>query len=141
VNMPTDAQVSAALRHVYTSAGTVLAIGAIVAVVPQEQVQPIMDALRQVGDGMQQVFGGVSKLVVIVGPIVAAWMAKIAATSASFKSQLRSVTATASAPANVTEKVALATATANVPGIVQVAAAPVIANATPDPKVVPVQTP
>jgi hypothetical protein len=135
MNLPTEGQVSAALRHVYTSAGTVLAIGTIVAVVPQDQVQPIMDALRQVGDGLQQVFGGVSKLVIIVGPIVAAWMAKIAATSASFKSQLKSVTAAASAPEAVEQKQDMLAATASIPEVEKIVA-PTVADTVPNDKVV-----
>lgn len=98
MQMPTQPQIDAALRHAYTSAGTLLAFAAVVAVIPQESVQPIIDALRQVGDGLQQVFGGASKLAIIVGPIVAGWMAKIAATSASIKNQAASLKASAESP-------------------------------------------
>lgn len=135
MNLPTEGQVSAAMRHVYTSAGTVLAIGTIVAVVPQDQVQPIMDALRQVGDGLQQVFGGVSKLVLIAGPIVVGWMGKIAAARAGFTSQLKSVISTASAPENVDKKAAVVAATASMPEVEQIIA-PELADAVPSHKVV-----
>lgn len=134
--LPSANQVDAALRHAYTAAGTVLALGAVVAVVPQESVQPIMDALRQTGDGLQQVFGGMSKLLVIVGPIVGAWMAKIAATKAGFTSQLKSVTAAASAPENVEQKKEMLAATASIPEVKKVIAEPEIAAATPSAKVV-----
>lgn len=130
----TDNQVSAALRHVYTSAGTVLAIGTLVAVVPQDQVQPIMDALRETGDGLQHAFGGLSKLIVLVGPIVAVWMAKIAASSASFRSQLQSVFSQAATPGNVEQQKAMVVATASIPQVEKIVA-PTLADA-PSEKVV-----
>lgn len=135
MNVPTQAQVSAALRHVYTSAATVLAIGTIVAVVPQDQVQPIMDALRQTGDGLQQVFGGVSKLVLIIGPIIAALSGKAAFASAGFGPQLRSIFNIIAKPGNADQKAQVLAATAAIPEVQKIVA-PDVAATVPSDKVV-----
>ncbi len=134
-SMVTQAQVDAALRHVYTSAGTVLTIGTVIAVVPQDSVQPIMDALRQIGDGLHQIVGGFSKLTLIAGPIVVGIMAKIAAGSAAFKSQLASVMSFAAKPGNMEAKKEVVAATANALTEVDKIVAPSLADA-PSPKVV-----
>lgn len=133
--MVTQAQVDAALRHVYTAAGTVLTIGTVVAVVPQESVQPIMDALRQIGDGLHQMIGGFSKLSLIAGPIVIGLMGKIAAGSAGFRNQLASVMRTAAQPGNMEAKKEVVAATANALTEVDKIVAPSLADA-PSPKVV-----
>lgn len=130
-----EGQVNAAMRHVYTSAGTAFAIFALLGVLPQESVQPALDAVHQIGDGLQQVFGGFSKLTVIIGPIVAVWMGKIAASSASFKSQLKAVTSTAAQPDAVEEKKAVVAATATLPEVKQIVS-PTLADAIPSAKVV-----
>lgn len=133
----TDTQLNAALRHVYTVGGTVFTLLATFALIPQEQVQPALNALHQIGDGLKQVFGGVSALWVIIGPVIIGLAGKGAVSAATFKNQLKSVTN--GAAADESKKVALADATANVPGIAKVEAAPEIANATPNPKVTPVE--
>src|SRR6185312_3658978 len=135
MNLPTENQTAAALRHVYTAAATVLGLAAVVAVVPKEQVQPILDSLHQIGDGVQQVIGGFSKLMVIVGPIVGVWMARLAAGSASFKSQLASVAKQASAPGNPENAKQMVEATAELPVVAKVVA-PAIAPEVASDKVV-----
>lgn len=144
--LPTAQQVDAALRHAYTSAGTVLAICALAAVIPKEDVQPILDALHQIGDGLEQVFGGASKLVIIIGPVVAVWMGKIAAAKAGFLSQLKSVTAAASVPENIVQKTEMIAATNSIPevaGVITTNTAPgmIVAGSIPETTVAPAGTP
>lgn len=128
MSLPSNDQVSAALRHLYTSAGTVLGMGAALALIPQDQVQPSLDALREVGDGIQKVFGGVSKLLIIVGPLVGVWMAKIAAVRSGLSSQVSSLFSKASAPENVELKKEVLAATAELPGVEKVVAPDVAAE-------------
>lgn len=149
----TKGQIDAALRHVYTSAGTVLTIGTVLAVVPADSVQPIITELQNIGDNIQSILGSIAKLSILVGPIIGAVMAKLAFKSASPKSQGESLAQTASIPtapgaaesSKTTEaKVALLTAVTdvarkapdvNIDGTIK--AAPEIAHAVPSAIVVP----
>lgn len=85
-------QVDAGMRHVYTAAGTVFTLAAAVAIIPQDQVQPALDALHQIGDGVKQIMGGFSALWVILGPVVMGFAAKRAMGSATPTAQLKAVT-------------------------------------------------
>lgn len=117
----TSDQIQSILRHGYTAAGTALTIGTLIAVVPADAVQPAIAALHDVGDGLQQAFGGVSKLVIIFGPIVVGISAKAAAFAASLRSQVAKVHE--AAPQELLNAVAvqapgtLAKATAAIPGV------------------------
>lgn len=129
--MADTAQLNAGLRHVYTAAGTALTIGTLLAVIPQESVQPTLDALHQMGDGLQQVFGGASKLVTVLGPVVVAFATKYAVGSASFRSRLAGLVASVNAPDKAVEKAALVAAVDQVPGVAAAATAPEVQAVMP----------
>lgn len=117
----TSDEIQSLLRHGYTAAGTALTIGTLIAVVPQDAVQPTLAALHDIGDGLQQAFGGASKLVLIFGPIIIGLSAKVAAFAVSLKSQVARVHEAAPhelmiAVANQ-EPATLAKATATIPGV------------------------
>src|SRR5271165_2094015 len=92
MQLPTSEQVSAAMRHVGTATATATAMMALLGVLNQDQVQAVVVDVHQITDGLQQVFGGASKLVVLLGPIAALYFGKVAFASASLRSQLKSIT-------------------------------------------------
>ena len=91
MNIPSSDTINSLLRQGYTAAGTAFTIAAMVAIIPQDAVQPAVTALHEVGDGLQQAFGGVSKLVVILGPVIVGLSARAAAFAVSLKSQVAKV--------------------------------------------------
>lgn len=117
----TSDEIQSMLRHGYTAAGTALTIGALIAVVPVDAVQPTIAALHDIGDGLQQAFGGASKIVLFFGPIIMGVSTKIAAIAVSLKSQVAKVHE--AAPQELMNAVAsqtpgvLAKATATIPGV------------------------
>jgi hypothetical protein len=140
MQMPSSDQVSSLLRQGYTAAGTAFTIAAMVAVIPQDAVQPAIAALHEVGDGLQQAFGGVSKLVVILGPVVMGLSARAAAFAVSLKSQVAKVHDASHADlVNAVSEVSpstLAKATAALPGVqvsVSPGAAPALRTLAADP--------
>ena len=91
MQLPSDAVVNSALRHVGTAGGTAVGIFATLGFLSPDNAQAVIVALHQMTDGLQQAFGGFSKIVVIVGPAFAALMAGFAAKSSTLKSLLASV--------------------------------------------------
>jgi hypothetical protein len=89
----TEGEVYAALRHVASfgaGAATVLiSFGALDA----ETAHQAVAALNQVVDGLSQASGGLFKLSVVLGPVVAGVAARFAARSASPQAQIMSVAA------------------------------------------------
>ena len=92
MKLPTTQQVNAALRHGVTAGATAFTVLGIIAVVPQDQVAGLIQDLHDIDSGLEQAFGGFSKLFIVLGPAVGVFMAKLAAASASIVSQLKSVT-------------------------------------------------
>lgn len=86
-----EGQVNAGLRHVYTAGASAFTVLATFALISPEQSQDLLNALHQVGDGVKSVFGGLSKMWIILGPVGAGLAAKGAVSSAGLKSQLASV--------------------------------------------------
>lgn len=115
MNLPDKAQTDAVMRHVYTVGGTTFTIFAALALIPQDQVQPALDALHQVGDGLTTVFGGLSKLWIILGPVAIGLAAKGAGVAATFSHQVRAMIAKAGSdsPQADQAKVALVEAVSN----------------------------
>ena len=91
-SLMTSDQVNAGLRHLGTASVTAVTILGGLGVLSSDQLSSVIDALHQVTGGLEQVFGGVSKLVLVLGPIAAIWFGKGAVTAASLRGQLRSIT-------------------------------------------------
>lgn len=87
-----SAQVNAALRHGGTAAGTLVTIFTVLGVLSPEQSADVIAAVHQITDGLQQVVGGASKIILIVGPIIAGFAAKGAVNAASLRSILTRIT-------------------------------------------------
>ncbi len=81
--LPTENQVNAALRHVGTSAATATTIFVMLGFLNADQAQGILAAMQDVVAGLQQAFGGFSKIAIIIGPVFATMMATYAAKSGS----------------------------------------------------------
>ena len=91
--MPTKAQLAAAGRYAGAAAGTAATVGAVLGVLTPEQSAAFVADVHAVIDDMANLFGDVSKLVLLVMPIATVWLAKIGYSSASPKSQIASVQA------------------------------------------------
>lgn len=131
MQMPDQDAINSLMRQGYTVGGTAFTIAAMIAIIPQESVQPAIAALHQVGDGLQTAFGGFRSLFLIFGPVAIGLSAKAAAFAVSLKSQVKRVHE--AAPHELMNAVAdqtpgtLAKATASLPGVqvtVSSAAAP-----------------
>ena len=103
MNLPTQAQVYAALRYIGTSAGTVGSIVVLVGLLPQDQSAALVASFQQVVNDLVQLFGDTWKFVLLAIPVVTVWLAKIGYSSASPKSQIAAVQALPQAQVTVTD--------------------------------------
>jgi hypothetical protein len=101
--LPTKAQLTTVARYVGTIAGTTASVGAVLGVLTPDQSAAMVADVHAVIDDLGQLFGDVTKLVLLVLPIATVWLAKIGYTSASPKSQIASVQALPAAQVNVTD--------------------------------------
>lgn len=100
MNLPNQAQLNAGLRYAGTVAGTAFTIAAAAGAIDQATAQAIVAQIHLVADDLKKTFGDGWQLVVLVGPVVTIWIAKIGYASASLKKQIAAVQA--SPKANVT---------------------------------------
>jgi ABC-type transporter Mla subunit MlaD len=112
--------VYSALRHVGTAGATAATIFGVLGLLTPDQVATFTAAMKEVMDGLQQTIGGISKLVVVLGPVFAALMAGLAGSSATLTAQIKSV---------------LANKNVELKGTLEVP--PAVANSVPSPQVVP----
>lgn len=85
-------QVSAATRHLVTAGGTAVTILGALALLPADKVADAVTGLQMLGDHLQLVFGDLSKLWLILGPVLIGFAVKGATFAASLKGQLKSIT-------------------------------------------------
>jgi len=131
--LPTENQVNAALRHVGTSAATAITVFTALGFLTPEQSQGIVSAMQDVVAGLQQAFGGFSKIAIIVGPIFATLMAAYAAKSGSASSLVGTLLKMANN--NDAAKTALVNATTSLPEVEKVVAPTLAPNPATSPKV------
>jgi hypothetical protein len=74
MQLPTSDQVNAALRHVYTAAGTAAAVLVFVGL-SQGDATTLGTAIHQIGDGVASIIAGVTALIPIASALYAAWTA------------------------------------------------------------------
>jgi hypothetical protein len=130
----TENQVNAGLRHVLSYAGGGVTVLASLGFVDPENAKSLILALNEIGDGVQKVFGGISKIGIIIGPIMGVVGTTYAVKSATFRNQLASVIR--SAQDKKEAKVELLEQTAEqLPVEKIVVSDPALAEATPSPKV------
>ena len=89
----TEAEINAALRHVASFGAGAATVALTFGVLDQDTAHQAVAALNQVVEGLSQATGGVFKLSVILGPIVAGVAARFAAKSASPQAQIMAVAA------------------------------------------------
>jgi hypothetical protein len=91
MRMPSSAEVAAALRHGGSYAGGILTAFTVIGVLPADQASAAVADIQQIVDHLAAAFGAFSNLIVIIGPAFTLLFAKVAATSASLRSQLTSI--------------------------------------------------
>ena len=89
--LPTENQVNAALRHVGTATASVASVFVVFGFLTPDQAQAVIADMQQIIGGLQQAFGGFSKLALLLGPIFATLMATYAAKSGTVISMLASL--------------------------------------------------
>ena len=89
--MAEQSQVQAAMRHVYTAAGTTITIMGALALLPPEKVQPAIDALHRMGDDVKDFMGAASILWGIIGPVIMFMAGKGATFAAAFPNQVKAI--------------------------------------------------
>lgn len=89
--LPSEAVVNSVLRHVGTSAATAVSIFVTLGYISPENAQEVLAATHQVMDGLQQVFGGLSKIAIILGPAAAAVTTWLAGRSSTVRATLARV--------------------------------------------------
>ncbi|MFO1080870.1 MAG: hypothetical protein U1E23_09620 [Reyranellaceae bacterium] len=82
--MPNKDQVAAALRHVYTATGAIVAMLVALGALGQGDADKVVSLVQQIGGGVAVVVGAIAALVPIVSAARAAW-------SASHAQQIRKV--------------------------------------------------
>jgi hypothetical protein len=120
ISVPSENSVNAALRHIGTATGTATGIFVVLGFLSPEQSASIIQAMHDVTAGLQQAFGGFSKIALIAGPVFAAWMATMASRSATVKSQISSILNATKSSSSVTAEDAkqqLVAATATLPEV------------------------
>ena len=124
MGLPTENQVNAALRHVGTASASVASVFVVLGFLTPDQSQAIIADMQQIVAGLQQAFGGFSKLAIIVGPIFAGLMATFAAKSGSVTSIIATLlkTAHANTIASDEAKTAIVNAAAGLPEVEKVVA-------------------
>ncbi len=133
-------QVNAALRYAGTAVGTIGTIAAVLGVMDADTAGKVVAATQAVIKDLTQTFGDVSKLVLLVMPIVTVWLARIGIHSASPASQRAAVamqphTVVVQA-ATADDTVTMANVIASIPEAKQVVSSPRVADATASNKVV-----
>jgi hypothetical protein len=100
---PTKAQLGTVARYAGSAVGTAATVGAVLGVLTPEQSAALVADVKAVIDDLTNLFGDVSKLVLLVLPIATVWIAKIGYSSASPKSQIASVQALPQAQVTVSD--------------------------------------
>lgn len=124
MDLPTANQVNSVLRHVGTASASVASVFMVLGFLTPEQSQAVIADMQQIVAGLQQAFGGFSKLIIVVGPVFAGLMATFAAKSGSAASLLSTLTKIAHSNTPVADdaKIAIANAAAALPEVQKVVA-------------------
>lgn len=83
MQLPSANTVNSVLRHVGTAIASGGSVFVVLGFLSPDQAQSIIADMREIVDGLQQAFGGFSKIAIIVGPLFATLMATLAAKSST----------------------------------------------------------
>ena len=86
-----QAQINVLIRQSLSVGGTAITILGVFALLPEDQAKAAIGYLQAIGNDLQMLFGDVSKLWVIIGPVIIALVAKWGLYAASLKGQLSSI--------------------------------------------------
>ena len=86
-----QAQINVLIRQSLSVGGTAITILGVFAILPEDQAKAAIGYLQAIGNDLQMLFGDVSKLWVIIGPVIIALVAKWGLYAASLKGQLSSI--------------------------------------------------
>lgn len=140
MNWPSQDQVYAALRYVGVAAGTIGSLAATFGVMTPEQSAAFAADVQALVSDLTRTFGDISKLVLLLLPIITVFLARLGIQAASPTSQRAAVSMqlhTIIVQADDHDAaVKAASVVAALPDVKQIVAAPAIANATESPKVV-----
>ena len=103
IALPTKSQIATAGRYAGTIAGTAASVAAVMGVLTPDQSAAFVADVKAIIDDLGQLFGDVSKLIILVIPIATLYLAKIGYSSASPKSQIASVQAMPHAQVTVSD--------------------------------------
>lgn len=108
--VPSENQVSSVLRHVGTGTASAATVLVTFGFLSPDQSAAVIADMKQIVDGLQQAFGGFSKIALIIGPLFATLMATLAAkssTAASLIATLLKLAHSANTPAAADAKIAI----------------------------------
>jgi len=122
--LPTENQVNAALRHVGTAAASAASVFVVFGFLTPEQAQSVIADMQDIVGGLQQAFGGFSKLALLLGPIFTTLMATYAAKSGTVFNLLATLNkiANSSKPVSTDAKAAIVNAASALPEVEKVVA-------------------
>ena len=103
IALPTKSQIATAGRYAGTIAGTAASVAAVMGVLTPDQSAAFVADVKAIIDDLGQLFGDVSKLVILVIPIATLYLAKIGYSSASPKKQIAAVQAMPEAQVTVSD--------------------------------------
>ena len=89
--MPSQDVTNAVLRHVGTSLATVVTVFTTLGFISPDNAQAVLADVQQIIAGLKQAYGGLSNLVIVIGPAFAAAMAWFAGNSSTLRSLLTKV--------------------------------------------------
>ena len=103
IALPTKSQIATAGRYAGTIAGTAASVAAVMGVLTPDQSAAFVADVKAIIDDLGQLFGDVSKLVILVIPIATLYLAKIGYSLASPKKQIAAVQAMPEAQVTVSD--------------------------------------
>lgn len=84
-------QVNNIIRHVGSFAAGAITLASVLAVIDANQAKELATAANEVISGMMQASGGLVKISIVVGPLIAVFMARWGSKAVSTVNQLKSV--------------------------------------------------
>jgi hypothetical protein len=92
MGLPNQAQINSALRSVGVAAGTTASVFVLLGALSPDQSTAALAAVHQILDGAENIAGGFSKLIYVIGPVVVLWCAKWGINAQSLQSILKTLT-------------------------------------------------
>jgi hypothetical protein len=137
--MPVSNQVNTAARYLGSNAATAFAVLGLMGFLSPEQIQALNAAMNDFTTGIGMVVSSASKMWIILGPLLAFWLAKVGIQSSSVQglvNRLLQMAREEATPASDAAKVAIVNAAAALPEVEKVVAPELAIIPTTAPEVV-----